>query len=121
MRYTTAATALLLTVYLLACHTRTLMAALVWWPTVLSPAALVAVSRLSRSVYWGHRRHRRRGARHRLGPGRGHGAPVAMPVRKNSRTGNNKPASDSTMNTIWWTWSLLGGNRPTRCTTQKAG
>jgi len=52
LRYTTAATALLLiTVYLLACHTRTLMAALVWWPIVLSPAALVAVSRLSRSVY----------------------------------------------------------------------
>ena len=121
MRYTTAATALLLiTVYLLACHTRTLMAALVWWPIVLSPAALVVARVISKRVL-GHRRHRRRGARRRLGPGRGHGAPAAVPVRKNSRTGNNKPASDSTMNTTWWTWSLLGGNRPTRCTTQKAG
>ena len=32
---------LLITAYLLACRTRTLMAALVWWPTMLSPAALV--------------------------------------------------------------------------------
>lgn len=52
MRYHGGHRLLLITVYLLACHTRTLMAAQVWWPTALFPAALGAANRLSRSVYW---------------------------------------------------------------------
>ena len=40
---------------------------------------------------------------------------------KNSRTGRSRPASESTMNTIWWTCSLPGGNPPVRCAVQKTG
>jgi hypothetical protein len=45
-----------------------------------------------------------------------------VPLRgKNSRTGRSRPASESAMNTIWWTCSLPGGNPPTRCAVQKTG
>jgi Na+/H+-translocating membrane pyrophosphatase len=37
------------------------------------------------------------------------------------RTGRSRPASERTMNTIWWTCSVPGGNPPTRCTVQKTG
>ena len=45
----------------------------------------------------------------------------APPRGKNSRTGRSNPASESKMNTIWWTCSLPGGNPPTRCAVQKSG
>ena len=47
---------------------------------------------------------------------------IRAPLRgKNSRTGRSRPASERTMNTIWWTCSVPGGNPPTRCTVQKTG
>jgi len=48
-------------------------------------------------------------------------------VVRRSRPGKNWPmvtssaASDRTRNTTWWTWSVPGGNRSTRCTDQKTG
>jgi hypothetical protein len=38
-----------------------------------------------------------------------------------SLTGSSRPAAESTMNTIWWMWSLPGGSSATRCTTQNTG
>jgi hypothetical protein len=38
-----------------------------------------------------------------------------------SRTGSSRPAAESTMNTIWWMWSLPGGSSATRCTSQNRG
>jgi undecaprenyl-diphosphatase len=52
-RHTTVATALLLiTAYLLARHTRTAVALLVWWPGALAVAVLVAASRVYLGVHW---------------------------------------------------------------------
>src|SRR3982750_2297968 len=58
-----------------------------------------------------------RGARN-LHEGVGGRAPLRG---KNSRTGRSRPASESTMNTSWWTCALPGGNPPTRCAVQKTG
>jgi hypothetical protein len=61
-----------------------------------------------------------------IGPLRGYAVPVT-PLFGSARRGKNRPmvtnrpASDSTMNTTWWTWSLPGGSRATRCTVQKTG
>jgi hypothetical protein len=39
---------------------------------------------------------------------------IGAPFRgKNWRTGRSRPASERTMNTIWWTCSVPGGNPPT--------
>ncbi|MFE0026778.1 phosphatase PAP2 family protein [Amycolatopsis sp. NPDC059021] len=52
-RHTTVATALLLiAAYLLARHTRTLVAVLAWWPGACGLAVLVAASRVYLGVHW---------------------------------------------------------------------
>jgi undecaprenyl-diphosphatase len=52
-RHTTATTALLvITAYLLARHTSTVVALLVWWPGALAVAVLVGASRVYLGVHW---------------------------------------------------------------------
>jgi hypothetical protein len=50
-----------------------------------------------------------------------HQARWPTPRGKNSLTGRSRPASERTINTIWWTCSWPGGNPPSRCASQKMG